>query len=449
MLDLTPQIKLEKSARKKYTTARILLHIGFLGFGLFAIDRILLPNASQDFYFASIGSTKNTLSNPRVGNKPTTIGEIKANEVFDFNSSRMGTFSTISTTMSFAGKKKDLQQIEGSQVNFRKSYQAFFYPLGEPQGFKNGSLLTTADANYYIISNGLLRKFSNTDIILQFGFPKDAFKLISEKDLQYNKIGPEIISANTYPDGSLFMIDDKYYQMKNQQLVPFISQRAFSSQFDPLQAITKNSDFLASQKVSDTLSIGFADGTLASSNQSVFILSNGKSYPVANAETFLSMGFHWEDIIPLQPNELGFYQQQKQFNQNQPHPDGTLFVDEKSHEYFIIDSGTKRPILSQAIISTFSKQKLIIASQEALTKSVSCLLNSPFFAQSTFSCESSLSGINQYPGNYYEIETKFPVDTKIAQMNVTLSTPFNWENLHKALGSAKLNVMSNYGIQTQ
>ena len=444
MFDLTKQIKLDHKLQIKYNAARAILHLAFIIVALFAIDRILLPIASQDFYFNSIGSTKNTLGNPRVnGSAAPSNGAVAPNDTLSFNASRMGIFSSATTTLTTA---TNFQKIQGTNISIRKSYQAFFYPIGDPVGFRNGTLLTTDDGSYYIVSGDTLRKFANTDIILQFCYPKSSFLTVTQKDLQYNPSGPDIASSNTYPDGSLFVIAGIYYQLKNQQLLPFISERAFLSQYDAIQAIPKNQDFFASYPASET-SLGFADGTLASSDASVFILSGGKSYPIANAETFVSMGFNWNDVLALQPEELGLYEQQKQFNDSQPHPDGTLFVDQKTNEYFLIENGEKRPIKSLAIIKTYAKQKPIIADQQSLLASVSCKLKAQMLTEDTFSCAAPLQSINQFPGNYYQIDAKFLVAAKISQMNVTLSTPPDWQHIHASLGNIKNTLKTNYTQQ--
>ena len=131
------------------------------------------------------------------------------------------------------------------------------------------------------------------------------------------------------------------------------------------------------------------------------------------------MGFNWNDVIALEPDEVGLYQQQKQFTLNQPHPDGTLFVDQKTNEYFVIDSGKKRPILSPAIAATYSKQKAVVADQQSLNTSVSCVVSAQIFTKNTYDCSAPLQEINSFPGSYYQVDAKFPMTAKITQLNVT------------------------------
>jgi hypothetical protein len=441
MIDFTKNIQLKSELQKKYFLGRMALYLCFLLAALFVTDRILFPIVPLDYSFANINSLKNTIVAPRIEqtNQPSK-SQISANDVFVFNANPIGHFSSAHISFEFEKKSPILTE---TKVELKKSYQAFFYPLGKQMGFKDGSLLTTVEGSYYIISNGLLRKFANTDIILTFGYAKNAFQLVEASDLALNPAGPDILNANTFPDDTLFAIGDTYYQMKNQQLLPFISQRAFLSQYDPIQAIAKDSNFLNNFPASET-AVGFANGTLASSDQSVFILSNGKSYPIVNVNTFLAMGFNWDDIIALRSEELGLYEKQKQFNADQPHPDGTLFQDIESKKYFVIENGTKRPIENSNVLKAYAKQKAILADLSALDKKASCTLKKQLFSSTTYSCDIDLINFNNLLGNDYQIATNFENDMKIKSLNATFSTPISWTNFRSALSLLKDRLLNNY-----
>jgi hypothetical protein len=442
MFDLTKNLQLEPQARKQYNIARILLHVVFLIVVIFVADRILFPSASLVFSFANVNSLKNTLVSPRASSAPGTLAKssVAFGDKLLFNANPLGNFSDVSITFT---ADKNSGNLNGSQVTLRKSYQAFFYPTGDPVGFRNGTLLTTDDGKYYIASNGTLRKFSNTDIILQLGYSKSSFKQVSQNDLQYNKSGSDITDTNTYPDDTFFAIGDTYYQLKNQQLFPFVSVRAFLSQFDAIQAIIKNSDFLGRYPVSET-PLGFADGTLGSSDISVFILSEGKSYPIVNADTFVQMGFDWNDVVAMDPEELGLYDRQKQFTHDQPHPDGTLFVDQKTKQYFVIQDGQKHPIGSAAVAETYSKQNPVVADIEESQQSVSCQLKKNFLSSGTYTCNVPLDSIGTFVGNDYEVSTAFANDAKISSIDTTFFTPLSWQNLRSSLSRIKESLRNNY-----
>ncbi|HPN54806.1 MAG TPA: hypothetical protein PLB52_02630, partial [Candidatus Moranbacteria bacterium] len=330
MFDLTSEIKLEPKLQKRYNMARIFLYALFLLAIILVADRILFPSVSLVFSFENANSLKNTINPPHIASVPENPAKnpISKNDKFVFYSTAFGNFSDISLTFTTKDNSAD---IKDSSVYLRKSYQAFLYPIGEPVGFKDGTLLATEDGKYYLISDGLLRKFSSIEILLSLGYPRDSFLQVQQSDLQYNKAGADIVDKDTYPNDTLFAIEDTYYKLRDEKLFPFISARAFLSQFDANQAITKDIGFLSHYTISEKL-LGFADGTLASYDISVYILSNGKSYPINSANTFVRMGFDWQDVIPIDSEELSLYEKQKIFTLNQAHPDGTIFFDETAQK---------------------------------------------------------------------------------------------------------------------
>jgi hypothetical protein len=435
IFDLTKEIKLQPSLQKKYDTARIILHVVFVFAMLFVAYRILFPIVPLDFNLATPDANKNTLVAPRLGqtNKFPPKRTIRTNETLLFNANPEGQFSDANISFVLGKNTADL---ESTEIKIRKSYQAFFYPTGDPVGFPNATLLSTTDANYYLVSNGLLRKFSNPKVILSLGYPKSAFINVSTDDLKYNKIGEDITDSNTYPDDTLFAIDNTYYQLKKQQLSPFVSAQAFLSQFDATSAIAKDNDFFVRYPISEA-SMGFADGTLASSADSVYILSEDKSYPIENEITFAALGFDWGNVIPISADELGAYKKQKQFTNNSPHPNGTILIDQKEIKYFIIKDGKKLPIDNAAIIKTFSKQKPISANLNTAEKEFSCALQRKTFSSNTYSCNISLANFTSFVGNDYQIAATFPSDATLNTIDVTFSTPLTFDSLKNSLSVIK------------
>lgn len=439
MFDLTKEIKLAPKLHKKYLVARLFLHVIFGFAAIFVMYRILFPIVPLDFSMSSPNSSKNSLASPRISPNWQFPEKrlVKANEQFIFNANPVGEFSKISVEFSLDKNEKDISE---SPIKIQKSYRAFFYPTGKPKGFKSGDLLTTPDGSYYIVSNGLLRKFVNTDTILQLGYPKSAFIQVSQDDLQYNEKGGTITDKNNYPDDTLFVIDENYYQLKNQKLSPFISARAFTSFFDPAGAIAKNSDFLSRYQLTETY-LGFADGSLVSSADSVFIISEGKSYPVENAETFLAMGFDFNNVLQLTQDEINAHTKQKQFTHNDPHPNGVVFFDRKANKYFAVENGTKRPFETEKVAGSYLKQKPVIADSEEILLESSCKLTKKLFPSNTYSCSTTLQNLTAAIGNDYQITTIFSNDAKLKSIRTTFSTPLKVESLKSSLAKIKERIL--------
>jgi len=435
IFDLTKKVRLQPTLQKKYNTLRMILHVFFVIAMLFVAYRILFPIIPLDFDLSTPNSTKNTLVSPRLSstNEFPSKGAVKPNDTLLFNANPEGQFSNANISFILGKNSTNLENIP---LKIRRSYQAFFYPTGEPLGFKNSTLLSTIDANYYIISNGLLRKFANTDIILALGYPKSAFANVSSEDLKLNTPGTDITSADNYPDDTLFLIDNTFYQLRNQQLFPFISAAAFLSQFESVSVISKNADFLKRYPVSE-IYLGFADGTLVSSADSVYILSEDKSYPIENEVTFSAMGFDWENVIPISTDELGAYKKQKQFTNNSAHPNGTIFLDQKKNSYFLIKDNKKLPLGNTAIIQTYSKQKPILADSTASEKELSCVMQKKILNSNAYQCNISLENLSGLVGNDYQIALTFPATANISKIETTFSTPLTFASLKNSLSVIK------------
>jgi hypothetical protein len=226
-----------------------------------------------------------------------------------------------------------------------------------------------------------------------------------------------------------------------------VNDRAFLSQFDTAQAISKEIDFLNNYVASETM-LGFTDGTLGSSDLAVFILSKGKRYPIIDPPTFVQMGFDWKNVIPLDSEELGIYENQKQFTRDQSHPDGTVFFDQEINKYYVIENGFKLPIENPAVLKTYAKQKPILASIKESEQTISCQLKKSFSNNQKYSCAMSIVLINNFIGNDYQFKATLPDGAQINAINVTFSTALKWENMQDSLSSIKNALRNNY-ISTQ
>jgi hypothetical protein len=432
-------LNLEKHWQKKYSIARAILYVSYLSGALFVAYRILFPMADFSFSFASLNSLKNNIISPRLSDGTTPPkGTVAKDQKIEFNINPLGNFSKATISFTFNGNAPKENQIA---LKMNRSYQAFFYPTGDPVGFRNGTLLEN-EGNFYIISDNTLRKFSEKSIPEQLGIKSGSFLSVKKEDLAYNKAGAEITDSKEYPIDTLIQIENKYYKISSsQQLVPFVSEQAFLSQYDSKTATPKDASFLKTHAVSDSFMIGFADGILVSSDQSVFILSNGNSYPIADPETFASFGYSWDDVIAITPEELGIYKRQKQFDMLAAHPIGTIFLDTKTMEYYLVTENQKNPIKSQAILNQYMKKTAIDVDSESFSKSASCKFKNRLFQKNIAECDIDFSNISKLPGNDYQFESSFSENTKIQNINATFYTPLKFENLMISLAKIKARIL--------
>ena len=156
------------------------------------------------------------------------------------------------------------------------------------------------------------------------------------------------------------------------------------------------------------------------------------------------MGFGWKDVLPLTPAEINAYQRQKQFTVNQPHPDGTIFHDQKENSYFMIDAGFKRPLQNQAVLKMRLKVSPVLIDTQSLEQQATCSLTKETLTFHTFTCQLNLDAINVFAGNDYQFDAEFGSEIKLASTNVIFYTQFSRANILTSLSLIKNRLQNNY-----
>ena len=168
---------------------------------------------------------------------------------------------------------------------------------------------------------------------------------------------------------------------------------------------------------------------LVSQGESVYLISGDKKYPINNPETFVAMGFNWKAIRSGKNMDLSKYEKQKLLTIKSVHPDGTIFLTNKNH-YFYIENGKKR-LLDFPL--TELQQKIhypILVNEKSLSESNSCQMQKSFFNSKKYHCRLSLKEINSLPGSQYRFEVEnFPTENSAQMLNATFNKTVSKENL--------------------
>ena len=440
MLDFTKEIKLERHWKKIYLIAKSIVYLIFIISLIYLMWRVLFPKADFGFFFRSAGALKNTIISPRLEDGSAAAqGKLGKKEKMIFDSAVIGNFSNLKIEIIL---ESGSNSVVNGIVSVKKSYQAFFYPPGDPMGFKEGELFKTPE-DYYIISGGKRRKFDSPQIVKYLGYNLSSFREIGEKELPFNSEGKNISDDTNYPESSLFRIEDDYYQLKNEKLYKFVSARAYLTNYETNQAIQKNPDFLDKYPVADEF-LGFADGTLVSYAESDYIISGNKKIPIDSELTFNSMGFFWEDVIPASGEEIGIYEKAKIFTIFQPHPDGTVFLARNTEDYYYIKEGRKHLISGDTVLNSYLKKTPIIVEKEGLATKNLCHLEKRFGISKKYFCNMSIEGIRSFTGNDYQLTFSNDSDIQIKEMSVSFERKLNWLNLKDALSEIKKRLIQKY-----
>lgn len=444
MLDLTREIKLDERSYRRYRRLQAIFYVFCFASSLFVAYLILFPTQVFNFSFRMLTSNKGNALNPRNGAGTLILdGGFPAEQKSYFDASLVGSFSKIK--LSFTPGKSSASP-ENSHIDLRKSYRAFLYPAGAPLGFKNGTLLSNKN-NFYLISDGKLKKFASQAVFEKLGFSKAALVAIEdEADLNYNLPGEEIIDPNSYPADSLFEVTGDYYRLNSAgALEKFTSEKAFLSQYAKNLAISKNSDFIESHPLAEK-PLGFADGSLVSYGSSAYIVSKDRIYPIGDPEIFIAQGYAWDDIITISGDEFSLYEKMKLFTLTSVHPDGTIFFAPDSHEWYKVENGQKHLLPSEKIANSYLRKKPIEVLRSSLEFLGSCDLQKEFFGD--YACFILLNDTDDSAGKYYEFTLDAKNDLRIDNLNLRYEKNMTMPNLKLAVRSMILKIKARYGIET-
>ncbi len=85
---------------------------------------------------------------------------------------------------------------------------------------------------------------------------------------------------------------------------------------------------------------GFLDGTLIKSQDSIFIISDGKKIVVPSPQIFDGLKYDWEKVVPAEEKEARIHSGSPAFlSLASPHPNGTILEDAASGNYYLVDNG--------------------------------------------------------------------------------------------------------------
>ena len=396
MFDLTREINLNDRDNKLYKKFQCFLYLAAFFLTLYLSYLIIFPHKYFSFSFLNPTSNQNSIASPASTEKNGMI----------FDTNITGDYSNALVTINLNSSS---EKPGASSISLRKSYQSFLYPEGAPIGWRTGSLLKN-NGSYYLVSDSKMRKFSSSATLFALGYTEESFQTVSTEDLAYNQLGAEITATDSYPNSTLFRIENNYYILNDQKLQKFVSDQAYLSKYDPREALVKDPGLLGQYPTMDDLA-GFADGTLVANGDSVFIISSGNLLPVDNVQTFENKGYSWNDVLNVGEDEIAIYQKAKLFNIKSPHPDGTIFKTSEDATYYMIENNEKHLLPSTEVAASWLKKEPIMASQKALDIYAHCNLKKKLFSASSYSCKIPLDIFYNLAGFTYEFS--FVSDTKL------------------------------------
>jgi len=167
-------------------------------------------------------------------------------------------------------------------------------------------------------------------------------------------------------DGSLVRIknEEGVWLIQNNKRRPFHSANVFlmNHKFKDVEIVNQNE--LEKYEIGETVS--FPNYSLVTLGKEMFMLSNGEKRPISY-KMFKAIGFHPEEVIEVEENDIAFYQDGKRISS--PYPNGVLLQNEDSKSVFYVKDNTKQPIVDVTILNNnFPYNNIIKVTASELSK---------------------------------------------------------------------------------
>ncbi len=182
------------------------------------------------------------------------------------------------------------------------------YPIGKQVKFPNYSLLQAPNNGVYLLADGLKRPIISEKIFKEIGFNFEEIIKVDWSDLDAYPDGPPITTP--YPIGALLQdnLNGDLYWIKDNIKQPILIKKIVEINFPQYKLIQVDHKKLDGFVLGEP--VKFRNGVLVKSKDvpTVYLISNGKKFPIADRETFISLGFQWGEIIVVPNEHLDLYE---------------------------------------------------------------------------------------------------------------------------------------------
>ncbi len=209
---------------------------------------------------------------------------------------------TSKTALTSRFNQNKIIQVSASDLNV--------YPKGSPLKFANYSLIKSPKGIIYLLVDDKKRAFESDAAFKKIGYNPAEIQNASWEDVNSYTNGAMITLSSVYPTGALLqdntsggvywvqegekspILDKSFLQttkMKNKSIIP-VSPKELShyTTIDPMT-------FENGELVKSALAPG------------VYLIDNGKKRPFTSGESFINLGYKWENIVITSPQVLYNY----------------------------------------------------------------------------------------------------------------------------------------------
>lgn len=184
------------------------------------------------------------------------------------------------------------------------------YTVSDPLAFPNYSLVQVESGDVYLLVGTKKRRFADPNDLSNFGYAPDEVVSATLEELSSYE-DDEIITLETaYPQGALLQHPEtgSVYYVFGDRRHSVVSDDIRLARYSGWKIHVAEPGQL--EEYFDGAPIYFPDGTLmrVDNNPTVYVVSNGKRRPIISGDTFLGLGYEWEDVIWTTPLSVEVHQ---------------------------------------------------------------------------------------------------------------------------------------------
>ena len=176
--------------------------------------------------------------------------------------------------------------------------------------------------------------------------------------------------TRTFPNGSVIQVRGQsgVYLIEKGFVRPFTSMAALTSRFNPNQIIQiDESDFLTYEEGAPIKFANFS--LLRQPNGMVFLLRDDTVHYIASAETLRQLGYHPDEIIDVEKEDIQSYFQGKIITTATIHPLGAVLKNAENGDLYYVEQGKRQPIIHPDVARVlYPRLTITTVSPETITE---------------------------------------------------------------------------------
>lgn len=183
------------------------------------------------------------------------------------------------------------------------------YDVGQPISFPQYSILRDEKGHTYLLVDDQLRPITSDQVFKSIGFNIDEVNDVKADDLKDYQQGEPITMNSVYPTGALLQNKKTgaVYFVDNSVKHPIWGPELMKANFPNKKIIQVGQDRL--DQLTDGDPVKFREGDLVKSAVSgtVYVISQGKKWPIASGDVFEKLGYKWENVITTSQKVLDLH----------------------------------------------------------------------------------------------------------------------------------------------